>query len=136
MKRFWFATVCAISVILTASAGSVSAQPPVPGRGYSRPPAFSPYLNLLRGGSSPAVNYYGIVRPQLDFRESIQNLSNQVDLNQQSIGNLAATGNALPTTGHPTQFMNLGGYFMSNSGGGMSAPRAGTIGGSAPPGRR
>ena len=132
MKRFWFATVCAIGVILSASAGSVSAQPPVPGGGYSRPPAFSPYLNLLRAGGSPALNYYGIVRPQMQFRDAIQNLSNQVDLNQQAIGNLAATGSALPATGHPTQFMNLGNYFMSNSGGGQSGGSRPT----GPPGRR
>ena len=136
MKRFWFATVCAVGAALSVGTAGVSAQPPVPGGGYYRPPAFSPYLNLLRAGSSPAVNYYGIVRPQMLFRESIQNLSNQVNLNQQAIGNLATTGNALPVTGHPTQFMNLGGYFMSNSGTGMSAPRAGTIGGSPLPGRR
>src|SRR5687768_6759291 len=124
MKRFWFATVCAVGAALCVGTAGASAQPPVPGGGYSRPPAFSPYLNLLRGGGSPALNYYGIVRPQMQFRDAIQNLSNQVDLNQQAIGNLAATGNALPTTGHPTQFMNLGGYFMSSGGGFGGAPPA------------
>ena len=138
MKRFWLATVCAVGAALSAGAAGASAQPPVPGGGYHRPPAFSPYLNLLRSGNSPGVNYYGLVRPQMQFREAIQNLSNQVDQNQEAIGNLAATGNALPSTGHPTQFMNLGGYFMSNSSTGMQsvAPRVGGIGGAPPPRRR
>jgi hypothetical protein len=139
MKLSWFAAVCAVGVTLSVGTAKVSAQPPVPGGGYSRPPAFSPYLNLLRAGGSPALNYYGIVRPQQQFRESIQNLSNDVNLNEQAIGNLAATGGALPTTGHPTQFMNLGGYFMNNSGfGGMQSggSRVGGVGGSAPPARR
>jgi hypothetical protein len=42
-----------------------------------RPPV-SPYLNLLNGGGSPAVNYYGIVRPELRFQTQSQQLSQQV----------------------------------------------------------
>src|SRR5256885_1629029 len=37
---------------------------------YARPP-LSPYLNLNRGGI-PAVNYYGLVRPQLQTERFIQ----------------------------------------------------------------
>lgn len=150
MKSHRFAVVCAIGLSLSVGGGTASAQPPgpppVPGGGtYSRPPAFSPYLNLLRAGGSPALNYYGLVRPEMQFRDSIQNLSNSVSQNQQAIGNIMATGNALPATGHPTQFMNLGGYFMNNSGmGGAASPggmqstgsRAGGAVGSPPPRRR
>src|SRR6266849_4481527 len=46
--------------------------------GNVNPPGASPYLNLLRSGSSQAVNYYGLVRPQTDFRNSIQGLQQQV----------------------------------------------------------
>ena len=31
---------------------------------FSRP-AVSPYLNLTRAGANPAVNYFGLVKPQL-----------------------------------------------------------------------
>ena len=97
------------------------APPPPPGGAYnSRPPAFSPYLNLLRGGGSSTLNYYGLVRPETQFRQSLQNLSGDVAMNQQMIGNIDSALMGLPSTGHPTQFMNLGGYFM-NSGGGMGA---------------
>ena len=139
MKLSLFVAVCAVGVSLSVGAGNAQAQPPVPGGGYSRPPAFSPYLNLLRGGGSPALNYYGIVRPEMQFRQSIQNLSNDINLNQQAIGDLAA-GGGLPLTGHSTQFMNLGGYFMNSSGGqiggaALPAPtRSAGLGG--PPRRR
>ena len=140
MKISWFAAACAI--VASLSAGVASAQPsppPVPGGGgYTRPPAFSPYLNLLRRGNSPALNYYGLVRPELEFRSSIGNIANSVSQNQQAIGNLAASGTLVGPTGHPTQFMNLGGYFMSNSSTGMQsvAPRVGGTGGAPPPRRR
>ena len=34
--------------------------------------AFSPYLNLLRGGNSTLLNYYGLVRPEQEFRQANQ----------------------------------------------------------------
>ena len=127
MKLSWIVAGCAVAVGL--SAGAAHAQPPVPGGGgYSRPPAFSPYLNLIRGGGSPALNYYGIVRPQVQAREAILNLSNEVNQNQQAIGNLAAGGGELPVTGHMTQFMNLGGFFMNNRGGQIGSSTGGGTG--------
>ena len=53
-------------------------QPPAPAAPY-RPPV-SPYLNLLNRQTSPAVNYYGIVRPQVQFGQAIQ--QQQSELNQ------------------------------------------------------
>jgi hypothetical protein len=46
---------------------------------YTRPrtnsnPTVSPYLNLNRAGSNPAINYYGLVRPQMDTNRSFQQL--------------------------------------------------------------
>jgi hypothetical protein len=112
MRRFGFAAMGALVMQLTVSSGPALAQPPVPG-GYSRPPTFSPYLNLARGGSA-ALNYYGLVRPEVQFRQSLLQLSNGVAANQQAIGDVNAGLGGTPMTGHPTQFMNLGGYFMSN----------------------
>jgi hypothetical protein len=99
-------------------APSVSAQAPQPS--YQTQPAVSPYLNLTRAGTNMAINYYGIVRPQIDFRNSIQSLQTQVD----NLGAGGATDNAgggLPATGHKTQFMNYAKYFGVTSSGGSAA---------------
>ena len=108
-------------MFIALSAGSVSAQPRPPV--VNRPPAFSPYLNLLRGGVSPAVNYYGIVRPQQQFRQQAQVLEQQIYQNSMAVQSLGVTGLAqqqpfLATTGHPVAFNNYGGYFNNLSGGG------------------
>jgi hypothetical protein len=74
-------------------------------------PVYSPYLNLLRGGSSPVNNYYGLVRPQIDFSQSIQNLQGQIASNQQAIS--SATGGQFPLfTGHPVYFLNTSHYLQ------------------------
>jgi hypothetical protein len=134
MVRFWQRSAAALLASTVLGVGTLLAQapqggyapPPPPGGAYySRPPAFSPYLNLLRGGGSATLNYYGLVRPEMQFRQSIQNLSGDVAMNQQMLGTLGTEVIGLPSTGHPTQFMNLGGYFM-NSGGGMGASILGT----------
>ena len=91
----------------------------------NRSPVFSPYLNLLRGGNSAAFNYYGIVRPQLEFRDGIAGLQNDVDINRQLLlnGNNNAGAGYDPyalTTGHAAVFLNNGGYFLnSNPGRGL-----------------
>jgi hypothetical protein len=95
------------ALVLVASAAS--AQPQV--GPVNRSPAVSPYLNLLRGDNSPAVNYYGLVRPQMEFRSGLQDLQQQVSNNQAAISDL----NAFPTTGHRTSFLNTGGYYSSRS---------------------
>src|SRR5262245_31160540 len=103
----------ALAAVLVA-VGSAGAQPPGPRPAPSAPPrpGLSPYLNLLQPGSA-AVNYYGLVRPQLEFRNALQNLSGQ-------IGAVAAgredpqTG--LPFTGHPVVFNNTAQFFNSNLG--------------------
>lgn len=109
MKPLMLHLACAVGLALACS-GSARAQPGAPR------PTFSPYLNLTRPGGTPALNYYGLVRPELQFRQSIQNLQGAVTANQQVIGNLQTGGTGVPTTGHPTQFLNYGGYFL-NSGG-------------------
>jgi hypothetical protein len=143
MTRDRLVAFALVLIALIICGANVQAQPPRPGgfapppppggAYYSRPPAFSPYLNLLRGGGSSALNYYGLVRPEMQFRQSIQNLSGDVATNQQMVDSLGAQMIGQSATGHPTQFMNLGGYFM-NSGGGMGAsilgagnPQGGTL---------
>src|SRR5262245_28916917 len=82
--------------------------PGVPG-GY-RPPV-SPYINLLRRGTPTVLNYYGLVRPQVEFRNSIQGLSQQVGAIDDQLTAQEPGATPFPTTGHPTQFMNYSHYF-------------------------
>jgi hypothetical protein len=49
-------------------------------------PAFSPYLNLLRRGNSTLSNYYGLVRPELDFRRADTQLRSGFGQLQREIG--------------------------------------------------
>jgi hypothetical protein len=110
-------TIAAGVVVLMGLGGAVLAQPPGIGPGASPPisrPPVSPYLNLLRSGNSPGVNYYGLVRPQLEFRQSIQNLQQQSINTQSEISGLIDS--TFPATGHRTTFLNTGGYFLSGSG--------------------
>jgi len=85
------------------------------GLGYSgnpaNRPAVSPYINLLRGGSSGGVNYYGLVRPEIEFRSGIQRNQQQIAASQQSYSELAA---GMSTTGHPTRYMTHWNYFLNN----------------------
>jgi hypothetical protein len=89
-------------------------------------PTFSPYLNLLRRGNSAALNYYGLVRPEREFREMDRNLQRDLGATQQQ---LRATESdveglvnpELPTTGgRAARFMDTGGYFGGGGTGGRS----------------
>jgi hypothetical protein len=132
-----FLLFASVPFLVTAVAGSSSAQSSyVP----FNQPRVSPYLNLLRGGASPGVNYYDLVRPQFQFRNSIQQLQQQVGADQQALAGLQGPGST-PTTGHPVGFMTHLSYFqtLSSTGGGaftvpttgQTPPRSGT----APQGR-
>ena len=112
--------VCAAVVgVAFAAAGAASAQPPPgppgPRPGPTNPPAVSPYLNLNRTGAPAAVNYYGLVRPQIDFRNAYLGL--QQDFNQIQSAQTTDPRTGLPATGHAASFLNTGGYFMSLSSG-------------------
>ncbi|HZY88235.1 MAG TPA: hypothetical protein VFE78_25590 [Gemmataceae bacterium] len=115
----------AVTAAVALSAGPARAQ-----FGYYSPPQtspfprapISPYLNLARGGN-PAINYYGLVRPQQEFQQSIWGLQRQVSgLGQQALQGEAARSSE--TTGHPTRFLNYSHYFMSQGGGAGSFPGA------------
>jgi len=77
-------------------------------------PVVSPWINLNRGGN-PAVNLYGLVQPQLETSSTLTQLQQQ----QQALatGAVALGGNQnLPTTGHPTRFLNYSHYFLRQGG--------------------
>jgi len=97
------------------------------GQGAGRP-GISPYLNLARGGN-PAINYYGLVRPQIAAAQAFQTLgSNIVDL-ETSIANQPVQ------TGVRASFMTHKGYFMNNGSGAArtQAPSASGAPAVAPP---
>lgn len=121
--RILFSTIVAVVAV---GFGEQSAQAQAPGRpaGPVRTPGFSPYLNLLRQGNSAGVNYYGLVRPQVDARNEFRALQGQITDNRRAITDQAVNSSALPSTGDKTvTFLNTGGYFMNLSpqGGGGGA---------------
>jgi hypothetical protein len=105
--------------------GVASAQAPT--YAYSTPRT-SPYLNLLRRGSSPAVNYYGLVRPEVEYRTAIGQLQQQTQANQQAIAGVGAQGGVL-TTGNVAGFMNYGSYFQNAGSGAGGLPGGTGVGG-------
>src|SRR5207302_7614112 len=72
-------------------------------------PVLSPYLNLARGGN-PAINYYGIVRPQQELRRDYQQLQQELLANQSAL-TTADPNVALLTTGHAARFFNYSHYY-------------------------
>ena len=126
MKRIQsWSVACGLGIslgfLMLVTASSVPAQGT-----YTRPmtspngaPAVSPYLNLVRGGN-PAVNYYGLVRPQMDAQHALQQLQSGVAAPASSL-----PMDATPNSGHPVQFMNFSHYFNNNVGGGLSGRGAG-----------
>jgi hypothetical protein len=92
-------------------------------QGPYRPPV-SPYLNLVRPGN-PGLNYYNLVRPQVEFGNSIVGLQQQVGALGTEVALEAQGQTTFPTTGHPTTFGNYSHYFP-----GLAAP--GTVPGQAP----
>src|SRR5262245_18971353 len=111
--------------VLAVGVASVAVQ--VPAQAQTRTPTVSPYLNLARRDSPPAINYYNLVRPDFAFRAAIGQLQQQVTTNQPNVGELL-TATALPPTGHPSGFQTHLRYFQN-----LGGARASTTTGRAPP---
>ena len=149
----WAAAVVASAVV--ASAGSAQPQP----SGGPPAPSFGQYLNLINRGGSPALNYFGIVQPQLQLAQQQQQLGQQQrqlgqqqqQLNQElqaaeyGIYGQSVFGynRRLRQTGFIPTFNNTGHYFSTNpalggGGGGVrpSGSGIGTGGGSSQVGPR
>jgi hypothetical protein len=93
---------------------------------YQRPltnpygnPVFSPYLNLVRGGTNAAINYYGLVRPEIQTNQALRTLRGDVNANASALSQEQL--NALPTTGHQVQFLNTTHYFFNTTGAGAAS---------------
>jgi hypothetical protein len=121
---------CLAVAALALCAGSTHAQGYNPGGPYNPAsrPAYSPYLNLLRPDSSLVNNYYGLVRPQINFQNSLQ----QLDAQQALGGNQQAgppESQFLPPTGRGARFMTQSRYFLTNGAGGLGGGGGGLGGG-------
>jgi hypothetical protein len=124
-----FRMVALAIAVLGLSQESVAAQVIYPQPGpYVRPgtapfsgPVVSPYVNLARRSSDPAITYYGIVLPEIDNARAINQLQWDVQSIQSATGPNTSSG--LPSTGHPTQFMSFsaGTRPFSGNGGGPSS---------------
>ncbi len=103
-------------LLVAAVPGSVLAQYPgfnPPGINPAARPAYSPWLNLNRSGGSLTQNYYGLIRPQVNASNMIQQLQQQTTALQQQE---AKASNELPATGHVTGFLNHTKYFLNRGG--------------------
>jgi len=125
-----FAPWAALAAVMVSGTSQSQAQPlgRPPGSVPITQPTFSPYLNLLRRDNSAALNYYGLVRPEIEFRNSLLGLQQQVTMNRMALNQEIDPATGLPATGHTAYFLNLGGYFL-NLGGGIAAGGARTFGG-------
>ena len=84
-------------------------------------PAFSPYLNLLRPGVNPAINYFGLVRPQQEFRSGINTVQSELQGVGTAVNRLSYSDYGMRETGHAAGFMTQGSNFMTMQGGGTTA---------------
>ncbi|MCE9555894.1 MAG: hypothetical protein K8T91_21300 [Planctomycetes bacterium] len=96
-------------------------------------PTTSPYLGLLRRGSTMGLNYYSIVRPEIQMRDALtrqqaeqDRLAQENRLLQQQQKSLTmdprtqpgadpitGASRTMPPTGHSTSLLNLQGRFMT-----------------------
>lgn len=117
MGRFLWAGVCVFFWLPAAEVRAQGTTPVGPTQApYVRPPvspyprpSVSPYLNLTRGGV-PALNYFNLVRPQVDVQSSLNVLENRADLLGQTLEESRSLGVG---TSYPSQFMTHGRYFFN-----------------------
>jgi hypothetical protein len=127
MKRLILASVAAIGLMSGLVPDRAAAQVQLPGvvqspavgpvgRPLQNPlgtPTISPFLNMGQGGNA-ALNYYGLVRPQLQTQQQLQQLRQQQLADQATLGSLTGVGGFPLVTGHETHFMNYGTFFPAS----------------------
>jgi hypothetical protein len=123
--RSWFRIACVLLGLAAwmALTDGARAQIPAYQMDRSQNPAVSPQLNLLRSGTSPAINYYGIVRPDITFGNSLYQLGVQQNLlqgQQTQLNALTMYTTLPPTGGYRAGFMTQSKYFMNTGGGGQA----------------
>jgi hypothetical protein len=119
-RRLWLLPLLGLCTV----AGRASAQGfyyPPPTSPFARPPV-SPYVNLVNG-NNPAIQYYGVVRPELRLFGNVNQLQYQNALLQQQVAPGALPGEVV--TGVPSHFMTQGRWFMTQYTGPNLASRPG-----------
>jgi hypothetical protein len=125
MKRWINASLLALGLVAALAPGRAAAQSAFAPGTFGRPvpnpfgtPAVSPYVNLNRGGS-PGINYYGLVRPELQTQQSLMQLQQGQVLLQQSQAafQTGLAGGTPLLTGHEVQFQNYMQFFPATLGG-------------------
>jgi hypothetical protein len=117
MNRWWNLALTGIlavgglaAIVVSAQAQIGSYTPPI----TQRPP-LSPYLNMNRPGTNPAINYFSLVQPQMQTQQQLQNLQyGQNLLNNGTLGPQVAPLNQpvpITTTGHPVYYFDYARYF-------------------------
>ena len=109
--RYYLPLASLVSVCLLGT--PALAQPPGgPPQGPRVAAPFSPYLNLSRQSTNSAINYYGVVRPEMQFANAIQDLQRQVAPGPFTNTN---TGDQPIVTGHGFGFQNQNIYFLNQN---------------------
>jgi len=115
MKK-WIAAV----VIMAASSPAYAQTGKI--GSYTQPqvnphPAVSPYLNMTRGGTNVATDYYGIVRPQLETQQTLQNLQSGLTQVQTDVATVHenTANNPMTESGHNITFFNYSHYFPTGA---------------------
>lgn len=109
-KTIIIAFGCTVAAMILTS-GQAMAQSGGPG---IRPrPTVSPLLSL--GGSSPALNYFTIVRPELEFRSLLNKQADEIRTLESRPGadksGKSSFDYSLPKTGHRVYYSNYSHYY-------------------------
>ena len=107
----------------TSAPANVQVKTAAPGKPFANAPQGSnvtPYLALdFAENPTSLPNYYMFVRPRLDQQQHVQTERAQFRRLQQQMRKAEAGGavsnpnGGIPTTGHSSQFMNIGSYYPS-----------------------
>jgi hypothetical protein len=138
MKRLFFRTLILCSALALCGTNTAQAQYNPFGGPYGpayRQPAVSPYLNLLNGGN-PGINYYTLVRPEIEFRQRASQLEMAVQsLEQRRAAAVGETEDLIRSlnlaeplrgTGHPATFGDVYPYYNMRGAAGRPATGAGS----------
>jgi hypothetical protein len=107
--------VCSVVVCLAATAEAQGVRRASPIRRYQNSaaePFVSPYLNLVRPGADPGLNYFTLVQPQLQMERNQRLQASQIrtvnqDVRQQAIaGPYGQKGGLRATGGKAARFRN------------------------------
>ena len=88
-----------------------------PFSGTVRTSTITPYLNLdVRQSAVGLPNYYAFVKPRLDQQRTNRKQTQRIqrmqrELRMASTPGIVSPDGGIPTTGHSTQFLNMGSYF-------------------------